>query len=273
MILYKPVGLQELHLIAGSGFRAFPPRLAGQGFFYPVLERSYAQQIARDWNTKDTASGYAGFVTQFELPDTVVGRYAVRTVGASEHRELWIPATHLLAINMQIVGTIQVIDAYTGPDFKGAIDPATKLPIPPPPSQRFIAVYRLKDDPERIRHIQRATLTTEEFGIEPTHGLLGSDDWWCKIERGALALQTLRGQISRVYMASMNDWPEFELRSEDGTLSQWTRESNTVDLGRYYSPGRRVEIDYVVEHHRPRSLGGGGKTKVVIEIRVSDDSP
>ncbi len=272
MILYRPVGLTELHLIAGSGFRAFPPRLAGQDFFYPVLEQSYAQQIARDWNTKDTASGYAGFVTQFELPGAIVGRYRVQTVGASEHRELWIPAAHLLELNLQIVGKISVVDVYTGPEFKGAIDPATKLPIPPSPSQPFVTVYRLKNDPERIRHIQRATLTTKEFGIEPTHGLVGSDDWWGQIERGALALQTVRGQISRVYMASMNDWPEFELRSEDGTLSQWTRESNALAFGRYYSPGRRVEIDYVIQHHRRQSFDGGGATKVVIEIRVSDDS-
>src|ERR1700704_1870896 len=126
MIVYRPVGLSELHLIAGSGFRAYPPRLVGQDFFYPVLGRSYAQQIARDWNTKDTASGYAGFVTQFELPDVVAGRYPVRTVGASEHRELWIPATHLLELNLQIVGQIHVVDAYTGPEFKGAIDPVSK---------------------------------------------------------------------------------------------------------------------------------------------------
>ena len=81
MILYRPVGLHELHLISGSGFRAFPPRRADQPFFYPVLERVYAQQIARDWNTKDEGSGFAGFVTQFEIPDAVASHYPVKTVG------------------------------------------------------------------------------------------------------------------------------------------------------------------------------------------------
>jgi hypothetical protein len=148
MILYRPVGLQELHLIAGSGFRAYPPRLVGQDLFYPVLERSYAQQIARDWNTKDVASGYAGFVTQFELPDLVAGHYPVQTVGAREHRELWIPSAHLLEINLQIIGQIRVIDAYTGPEFRGSIDPVSKLPIPPVNGSQLIVVYRLKDDSE-----------------------------------------------------------------------------------------------------------------------------
>jgi hypothetical protein len=36
--LYRPVGKKELELIRASGFRAFPPRLPGQPFFYPVLK-------------------------------------------------------------------------------------------------------------------------------------------------------------------------------------------------------------------------------------------
>lgn len=129
MILYRPVGLQELQLISGSGFRAFPPRKPDQPFFYPVLERSYAQQIARDWNTKDEASGFAGFVTQFEVPDAFVGRYPVQVVGARVHRELWVPAEELIEFNQHIVGGIQVVDVYTGPNFSGKIDPITNLPV------------------------------------------------------------------------------------------------------------------------------------------------
>jgi hypothetical protein len=71
VILYRPVGLKELDLITRADFRAFPPRLAHQPFFYPVLNFEYAQQIARDWNTKDEASGFAGFITSFEVEDSV----------------------------------------------------------------------------------------------------------------------------------------------------------------------------------------------------------
>jgi hypothetical protein len=49
--LYRPVGRKELELIRASEFRFFPPRLASQPFFYPVLNEEYAVQIARDWNT------------------------------------------------------------------------------------------------------------------------------------------------------------------------------------------------------------------------------
>jgi len=59
-ILYRPVGRGELELIRASGFREFPPRLPEQPIFYPVLTEEYATQIARDWNTKDERSGFAG---------------------------------------------------------------------------------------------------------------------------------------------------------------------------------------------------------------------
>ena len=58
--LYRAVGRYELGLIRDGGFQAFPPRLPQQPFFYPVLAEEYATQIARDWNTKDEASGYEG---------------------------------------------------------------------------------------------------------------------------------------------------------------------------------------------------------------------
>jgi hypothetical protein len=269
VILFRAVGLHELHLISGSGFRAFPPRRPDQPFFYPVLERAYAQQIASDWNTRDERSGFAGFVAQFEVPDAIASQYPVQTVGAREHRELWVPAGALLEFNLRIVGRIQVIDAYTGPGFKGTIDSMSKLPLPPRPGGELQVVYRLQDDAEHIAAVQRATLETEDYGIEPTHGLFGSIEWWQNIETGRLALQTLKGTISRIYMASMNDWPEFEVRSDAGGLSQWTRVSNYPDLERAYVPGREVEIDYVVQRHRPKSSDGGSETQVVVAIRVA----
>jgi hypothetical protein len=34
--MYRPVGPKELKLLAGSGFRRWPPRLPEQPIFYPV---------------------------------------------------------------------------------------------------------------------------------------------------------------------------------------------------------------------------------------------
>jgi hypothetical protein len=107
--LFRPVGPKELALIAASGFRAFPPRLPEQPIFYPVLNEEYARQIARDWNVP--ASG-AGYVTRFAVRKDFVAQYTVQTVGASVHKELWIPAENLEEMNRNIVGLIQIIAEY-----------------------------------------------------------------------------------------------------------------------------------------------------------------
>ena len=113
--LYRPVGKQELELIAATAFRAFPPRLEHQPIFYPVLTEAYAIEIARDWNTKDAASGYVGFVTRFAVESDFVARYPVQAAGARRHQELWIPAADLDELNRHIVGTIEVIAEYRNP--------------------------------------------------------------------------------------------------------------------------------------------------------------
>lgn len=128
MILFRPVGLTELELIAASHWRAFPPRLSHQPIFYPVLTQVYAEAIARNWNTKDANSGFAGFVTRFMVTDEWAGRYPVQIVGSREDQELWVPAEELAEWNRHIVGTIEAIASFYGDDFSGAIDPATNLP-------------------------------------------------------------------------------------------------------------------------------------------------
>ncbi len=114
MTLFRPVGQKELELIRESGMREFPPRLAWQPIFYPVLNKEYAVEIARDWNTKDAASGFAGFVTRFAVSAEFLAQYEVRTVGASRHQEYWIPAEHLPELNRNLVEVIDVIAEFHG---------------------------------------------------------------------------------------------------------------------------------------------------------------
>ena len=113
--LYRPVGQKEYELIRDAGFRAFPPRLATQPIFYPVLNEDYAIQIARDWNTKDAASGYSGYVTRFEVQADFLSQYEVQTVGNKTHQEYWIPAEKLDSFNQHIVGIIEVIAEFHQP--------------------------------------------------------------------------------------------------------------------------------------------------------------
>lgn len=110
--LYRPVGQAELDLIRKSGFTAYPPRLPEQPIFYPVLTRSYAEQIARDWNTKDPKSGFVGYVLQFEVRTEYLEKFSIQEAGGREHLEYWIPAEKMSEFNDNIVGAIRIVAEF-----------------------------------------------------------------------------------------------------------------------------------------------------------------
>jgi hypothetical protein len=112
--LYRPVGQLEMDLIRASGFCEFPPRLPEQPIFYPVLTEEYATQIARDWNTKDARSGFAGYVLRFQVRAEFLRKYDEHVVGNSDHREYWIPAEELSQLNKNIEGEIKVVSEFHG---------------------------------------------------------------------------------------------------------------------------------------------------------------
>ncbi len=109
MRLYRPVGQTELDLIASTDFKEYPPRLPEQPIFYPVLTEAEAPEIAGKWNKKSADSGYAGYVTTFEIDDAYISQFDIQTVGAGYHQEFWIPAENLAEFNRHIIGKIEVI--------------------------------------------------------------------------------------------------------------------------------------------------------------------
>ena len=125
--LFRPVGLQELALLWNSGMKEFPPRLVQQPIFYPVVNEEYARQIARDWNTPDSNSGYAGFVTQFDVSSTYLSKYELHTAGSAAHREYWIPAREMNSFNRAISGMISVEEAFFGTQFTGWVPEEHRL--------------------------------------------------------------------------------------------------------------------------------------------------
>lgn len=130
MLLYRPVGLKELELIAESGFRRYPPRLPWQPIFYPVVTREYAREIITQWNQTEQDAGYCGFITEFDVVENYVSKYVIQQLGGgSKYRELWIPAGELELFNDHILGEIRVIDSVYGPNFSGEIEPKTQLPM------------------------------------------------------------------------------------------------------------------------------------------------
>lgn len=102
----------ELDLIREAGMRAFPPRLPDQPIFYPVTNQHYAEQIARDWNTKDERSGYTGYVLSFGVDADYLKQFPAKQVGDREHTEYWIPAERLEEFNQHIIGKIEILAVH-----------------------------------------------------------------------------------------------------------------------------------------------------------------
>jgi hypothetical protein len=125
--------------IFDSGFIAFPPRRPEQPIFYPVLNRKYAQQIAERWNTKDPNSRYAGFVTESRIDASYLAKFDEQVVGASMHRELWVPSEELEEFNSHIQPPIVVLDAYYGDKYEGP-EPAPTIFKGKSAREQFVAL-------------------------------------------------------------------------------------------------------------------------------------
>ena len=101
--LWRPTGPEEMELVRAGGSRRWPPRLAEQPIFYPVLNEQYATKIARDWNVPVSGVGY---VTRFDVEAEYLSQFPVRQAGGRDILEYWIPADRLEEFNDHIVGNI-----------------------------------------------------------------------------------------------------------------------------------------------------------------------
>jgi hypothetical protein len=75
----------------------------------------------------DEKSGFAGFVTAFELDGSHLSNFGPHIVGSSEHVEYWIPAESLSSFNDAIRGPIRLENGFFGAAFSGHIPDAFGL--------------------------------------------------------------------------------------------------------------------------------------------------
>lgn len=107
--LFRPVNDKELALIKEMQYAGFPPRLADQPIFYPVINEAYATQITKDWNVPTYGVGY---VVKFEMQTDYLSQYPIQNVGGKQHDKLWIPSDELAVFNKHIVGKVEVISKF-----------------------------------------------------------------------------------------------------------------------------------------------------------------
>ncbi|MGH7718337.1 MAG: hypothetical protein ACREON_05775 [Gemmatimonadaceae bacterium] len=110
-ILFRAFGAAEYALLVRNGFTAFPEQLPHQPIFCPAATEEYASEIARDWNARDAASGYVGYVARFAVRSEHLTRFPLQTVGPGK-REYRVPAKHVPEFNRNIVGLIEVVAEF-----------------------------------------------------------------------------------------------------------------------------------------------------------------
>jgi len=128
-------------------------------------------------------------------------------------------------------------------------------------------IYNLKNDSRRIKIIQEASLDKNSYaGYKTENGLLfGTKEWFNAIEKGMIPIHTIKGIISRVYMSGHNDYPEFEIESNEGKTT-WTREG--IDAA--YKVGSSIELIYVEQKYKRPTDITGAISKCVIEIKIAE---
>lgn len=206
--LYRPVGLRELALLWNSKFRQFPPRLPHQPYFYPVTNIEYARKIASEWNVKDEASVFSGFVTKFNVSTEFLSRYRPKVVGSSIHTEYWIPSEKLNDFNRAVVGTITIEEGFFGPTFEGYVP----------------ASGRLKEKSAADQFVELARLwqfNSVDFGRE--------------------LLTNRKAIYLNCWFWAQHDFSKFGIRLEDRVL-MFDRLQNTWELNQIEIPWPSVQI-------------------------------
>lgn len=149
--------------------------------------------------------------------------------------------------------------------LKAKMSPA---PFWPPVTKKVVSmkrIYDLAEDHELIEKVQRATLTTPDFGIIPEIAIYGSHEWWQAIEDGRIPRHVIDGVISDVFTSGESNWPQFEVDS-NGSKTVWTRFGDP----RLYASGQRVRLVYVVQQPK-RSWTGNPYQNEVLSIDVEGE--
>jgi hypothetical protein len=69
----------------------------------------------------------------------------------------------------------------------------------------------------------------------------------------------------------MNDWPTFDVTSDTGVVSSWTRKAQNRELANYYREGSRVELKYVIQTFRRKFVPNQEmESKCELSIKIED---
>jgi len=116
--------------------------------------------------------------------------------------------------------------------------------------------------------VQEASLDKKSHaGYRIENGLLfGTKDWFTAIEQDIIPKHMVKGVISRVYMSGHNDYPEFEVKSDEDETSTWPREGAESA----YEVGKYVELIYVEQKYKRPTDITGPISQCIIQIKIGE---
>ncbi|MES2426079.1 MAG: hypothetical protein V4560_03870 [Bacteroidota bacterium] len=122
-------------------------------------------------------------------------------------------------------------------------------------------VYSLKNDTTKIKLIQEASLDkNNRAGLKIQNNLLfGTDKWFDAIEKGTITKHIITGSVSRIYNSGHNDFPEFEITTNDDKSAF----PIMGDVGLYRLEDN-IHLIYVEQ-----KLKRGSISKCILEIKIS----
>jgi hypothetical protein len=107
--LYRALTGQELAFVEASGWREFPPRLAGRPPLVVSLDEAHARKVASELKAANSFEGL-GFVARFEVQEAAVAACSPITI--RDHDVLQVADDAISAFNAAIEGRIEIIGAY-----------------------------------------------------------------------------------------------------------------------------------------------------------------
>lgn len=105
MMLWRPVGPEELKQIEDAGMMAFPPSSSEQSVFYPKSTKNHAIEVAREWNAPVYGKG---FVVCVDVRKDLFDHLKVSHTRENAQQEFWLPLEDIEALNASLMGRIKV---------------------------------------------------------------------------------------------------------------------------------------------------------------------
>ena len=112
--LFYLVTQQELNQIVKFNYKKIPPRDNPQNMFYALLNGSYAEQLAYDWNIETETQSNIVHVVSVDLPTEYLEQFLVQSIATDFESELWILTTELENFNQQIIGRVKLVKSFLG---------------------------------------------------------------------------------------------------------------------------------------------------------------